>query len=510
MPRSRDLVSRETCSGSAAPCRARITRQVPRPTPAMGTVWHDLKTAASRDRALQREILVVIALTAVGAVVRLWSLGRLGLVHFDEGIYALAGLWVFSPRGLAGIDPAFISYAPPGFPVLIGLVLPGLGRQRRRGDSGVDRRWHADDPGRGLVVAPDVRARSRGRGRGLRRTFGTACRFFANGPDRCFVSLVLALSPSARASDFSSGPICREPSLLGLAVGLSQLFKYNGWISGVIVALTAAVWLLCHRREWRDEGDGRHLGMGTLGGDRRGRRLLAVVSVRRFAWRLRGAPGPPAKLPGRPFVVAGHCRSSSPRPMASRAARSGLRCGGLAAALAHVDQRRGLRRTTVGSSRRALVETLGSHGPLRDHRDLVVGRPGLDLARVCCRTAGLATNRRYSSCVGWVALSVSDAVLSSLRPALAADRGVRLALHGRAVRRDSIETSRSPAKAHDGPGIIRRILLPWFALVCIVGAICARSPRTSGRKSHACRLAGTERLAAAGVTVDPERAARRT
>ena len=48
-------------------------------------------------------------------MLRLWSPGRLGLVHFDEGIYALAGLWVFSPRGLLDFDPTSIAYAPPGF-----------------------------------------------------------------------------------------------------------------------------------------------------------------------------------------------------------------------------------------------------------------------------------------------------------------------------------------------------------------------------------------------------------
>ena len=71
--------------------------------------------------ALSRENLVVIAVTLVGALVRLWSPGRLGLVHFDEGIYALAGLWSLSPRGLGALDPTVIAYAPPGFPLLVGL-----------------------------------------------------------------------------------------------------------------------------------------------------------------------------------------------------------------------------------------------------------------------------------------------------------------------------------------------------------------------------------------------------
>ena len=70
---------------------------------------------------------MVIALTLIGGVLRLWSPGRLGLVHFDEGIYALAGLWIMSPHGLLGLDPAVIPYAPPGFPVLVGLSYGALG-----------------------------------------------------------------------------------------------------------------------------------------------------------------------------------------------------------------------------------------------------------------------------------------------------------------------------------------------------------------------------------------------
>src|SRR3954451_15761267 len=74
-----------------------------------------------------REVLIVLILTLVGGMIRLWGLGRLGLTHFDEGIYAIAGLWVVSPRSLAGLDPTVISYAPGGFPFLVGLAYHGLG-----------------------------------------------------------------------------------------------------------------------------------------------------------------------------------------------------------------------------------------------------------------------------------------------------------------------------------------------------------------------------------------------
>ena len=62
-----------------------------------------------------------------GAVLRFWGLPRLGLSQFDEGIYAIAGLWSVSPRGLASLDSTLIPYAPPGFPILVGIAYLGLG-----------------------------------------------------------------------------------------------------------------------------------------------------------------------------------------------------------------------------------------------------------------------------------------------------------------------------------------------------------------------------------------------
>ena len=43
------------------------------------------------------------------------------LTHFDEGIYAFSGLWIVSKGGVLDLDPAVIAYAPPGFPILVGL-----------------------------------------------------------------------------------------------------------------------------------------------------------------------------------------------------------------------------------------------------------------------------------------------------------------------------------------------------------------------------------------------------
>ena len=69
----------------------------------------------------RRELLVVLILTLLGACLRISSLGSLGLSHFDEGIYALSGLWAVSPGGILALDPGVIPYAPGGFPILVGI-----------------------------------------------------------------------------------------------------------------------------------------------------------------------------------------------------------------------------------------------------------------------------------------------------------------------------------------------------------------------------------------------------
>jgi len=215
------------------------------------------------QKARAREILVVIALTVVGASLRLWSLGRLGLIHFDEGIYALAGLWMFSPRGLAGLDPAVIAYAPPGFPLLVGLsyLVLGVGDVAAILVSLVA----------GILAVPLV-------GWLARRTFGpgaggAAAAFAAfSGPHVAFSRMALTdisfllvwLGAIAIGQRFLERPRPARAVLLGLAVGCSQLFKYNGWISGIIVVMSALVWLFFHREEWRPASRGATWGWGSL------------------------------------------------------------------------------------------------------------------------------------------------------------------------------------------------------------------------------------------------------
>ena len=200
--------------------------------------------------ALSRETLVVFVITLLGAVIRLWSPGRLGLVHFDEGIYALAGLWSLSPRGLAALDPTTISYAPPGFPVLVGLSYLVFGVN--------DLAAILVSIGAGTLTIPVAAWLSR-------RTFGpgaggAAAAFTAlSGPHIAFSRMALTdasfllcwLAAIGMGQRFLERPNPARAVSLGLAVGLSQLFKYNGWIAGAIVVCTAVVWLLFHRDEWR-------------------------------------------------------------------------------------------------------------------------------------------------------------------------------------------------------------------------------------------------------------------
>jgi 4-amino-4-deoxy-L-arabinose transferase-like glycosyltransferase len=200
------------------------------------------------DRTPTREILVVCAITLLGAIVRLWGLGRVGLVHFDEGVYAFAGLWGLSPDGLRGIDPGTIAYAPPGFPILVGLSYQLLG---------------VADVSAVLVsvllgtLAIPVSAWV------ARRTFGVgaggaaaalaafsglhiSCSRMALVDAGFTLFVLIAIGFGQR---FLERPGASRAVVLGIAVGLAQLFKYNGWISGAVVAVAATAWPLRERDE---------------------------------------------------------------------------------------------------------------------------------------------------------------------------------------------------------------------------------------------------------------------
>jgi 4-amino-4-deoxy-L-arabinose transferase-like glycosyltransferase len=193
-----------------------------------------------------REILAVVILTLAGAVIRLWSLGRLGLVHFDEGIYALAGLWPLSPRGLQGLDPAFVAYAPPGYPILVGLSYLFFGV---RDTSAILVSVMCGTATIPLVAWLSLRTFGRGAGAVASvLAAGAAVHVsFSRMALTDALFLLVFLAAIGQGQRFLERPNPARALVLGLCVGFAQLVKYNGWIAGIIVALAAVAGQLANR-----------------------------------------------------------------------------------------------------------------------------------------------------------------------------------------------------------------------------------------------------------------------
>ncbi|MHB1556924.1 MAG: ArnT family glycosyltransferase [Isosphaeraceae bacterium] len=200
------------------------------------------------DFGARREILIIAAMTVVGGMLRLWALGRLGLVHFDEGIYAMAGGWIHSPRGIAGLDPTVIAYAPPGFPFLVGLAYGVLGD--------VDIAAILVSIVAGVLTIPIVGWlgwRTYGRGAGA----AAAALCALAGPHIAFSRMALTdasfllawLVAIGLGQRFLERPGPSRALAFGLAVGMAQLFKYNGWIAGATVAACAGLLTLARPRD---------------------------------------------------------------------------------------------------------------------------------------------------------------------------------------------------------------------------------------------------------------------
>src|SRR5579864_7146083 len=200
------------------------------------------------DSSLRREIAIVLVLTAIGAVLRLWSFWGLGLQHFDEGVYALSGLWILSPHFLAGIDPTVISYAPPGFPILVGLAYLLFGV--------ADLSAIAVSVLCGLITIPVA-------GWLGRRTFGpgagaAAAAFAAVSGEHVALSrmsltdvpfLLFWLASIGVGARFLEKPGFGRALIFGVLVGLAQNFKYNGWLAGVVVGMVVLIDCIAKRRD---------------------------------------------------------------------------------------------------------------------------------------------------------------------------------------------------------------------------------------------------------------------
>jgi 4-amino-4-deoxy-L-arabinose transferase-like glycosyltransferase len=216
------------------------------------------------DRSSRREALVILALTLLGAGLRFWSFGDLGLTHFDEGIYALAGLWSVSRGGLASLDPTLIPYAPPGYPILVGLSYLVFGVAD----------VSAIVVATGCAVATIPVAGWLGR-----RTFGPGAGAEASAfaamsmahvafsrkalTDAPFLlAWLLALGLGQR---FLEAPRLGRAVAMGVAVGLAQNLKYNGWLAGAIIILTALLGLIVRREDRHVGSIARTFGFGLIG-----------------------------------------------------------------------------------------------------------------------------------------------------------------------------------------------------------------------------------------------------
>ncbi|MEW4570502.1 glycosyltransferase family 39 protein [Tautonia sp. JC769] len=191
-------------------------------------------------RRLGRETVWVIAMTMLGAGLRLKGLGTLGLDHFDEGIYAQAASWVFAEGGLRSIDPGLIPYAPPGFPFLVGVSYQAVGVSAAA--------VILVSILAGVLTIPVLAwlaRRSFGQGAGaataaLVALSGSHVVFSRTGLTDATFLLAWSLAMIAGVR-FLDRPGIRQAVGLGVFVGLAQLVKYNGGMTGLVVALTVLV-----------------------------------------------------------------------------------------------------------------------------------------------------------------------------------------------------------------------------------------------------------------------------
>lgn len=180
---------------------------------------------------------IIAAATMLGLGLRLWPLGGLGLSHFDEGVYAAAGLWPFQRGGFFAIDPGVISYAPPVFPILVGLVYSVLGPS--------DQAMLLVSQLVGTLTIPVSAWLARRLMPEHRHAPALAAILLATGgpliafsrlglTDATFLlAWLLILGVGVR---FLTRPDAWSAIGLGLAVGLAQNTKYNGFLAGAVVA----------------------------------------------------------------------------------------------------------------------------------------------------------------------------------------------------------------------------------------------------------------------------------
>jgi|GEM_PF-1047866 len=211
----------------------------------------------------RRELVIVAGLTLLAAVPRFLRFGQEGLTHFDEGVYAFAGLWSVSPKGLAGIDPGVIPYAPPGLPILIGLAYTVFGV------ADVSALFVTAACGVLTVpVAAWLGRRTFGPGGGAASAvfaaFSLAHVAFSRKALTDVPFLIAWLAAVGLGGWFLERPRFGRALAFGVAVGLAQNVKYNGWVAGVVVAAAAVFGLFTGRDARRPSAVVRTFGLGLV------------------------------------------------------------------------------------------------------------------------------------------------------------------------------------------------------------------------------------------------------
>lgn len=184
------------------------------------------------------ELIAIVVTAAAGALLRLWSLGSLGLLHFDEGIYALTASGLATAASPVAIDPGVIPYAPPGYPFLVATAFAVLG---------------TSDTAAFLVSIFAGIAAIFLVGLLTRRTFGPGTGWIGSllaavsGPHIAFSRMTLTDSTFLAAwllALWAGIRLLEKPALgraiaLAVAVAAAQYVKYNGWLAGIILGLAA-------------------------------------------------------------------------------------------------------------------------------------------------------------------------------------------------------------------------------------------------------------------------------
>ena len=231
----------------------------------------------------------------------------------------------------------------------------------------------------------------------------------------------------SRTSRPPSGPL-----LLGLAVGVAQLFKYNGWLAGAIVVLAAVVWLARHPREWRSRRTAATWGWGLVAA-----LVAAAVYWPWFAFveshggygallaHQRGYLGGFASWPGHLMAQLAQSRALSGGPV-------WLVASGLAAAFAMTVISE-LPATASGRSSPRILLPMLSLSALCLLPNLAWWVPLAWLPVLRASESNGRPGSRDLPLRGLADALGADAVLPSLCAALAAGRGLRLVVHRRSV-----------------------------------------------------------------------------